>query len=327
MKRTLLACLLLSTSCPWPSAQAQTSPPDITLLSTMVASFAGEGEWGFSALIETPTETILFDTGFKEHTVLNNAKMLKKDLSKVEKVVLSHFHTDHTGGLLKLRQAYSASNPKALSTVYVAKGFFEQRYGQDGTPAYSLPGPRFSEQFQYAKDFKAAAEKLGIQFIIVDKPTEIGEGLILTGPIKRVHAEKNVSPGFFLKKDGQLIPDTVPESQALGINTEQGWILLSGCGHAGIINASEQLRHIENKPIYMGIGGFHLFRANDDTVSWTATKLKSFGLKKLVGAHCTGAHATFKIAQLLGLPRPHVSIGAIGTRIDTQSAIIPASIE
>ncbi|MEM7016746.1 MAG: MBL fold metallo-hydrolase [Pseudomonadota bacterium] len=327
MKHILIICTLVSSLGLCPIAHAQTSQPEITLLSTMVANFTGEGEWGFSALLETPTATILFDTGFKENTVLNNAKMLKKDLSKVEIVILSHFHTDHTGGLLKLRKTHSKTNPKAFSKVYVGKGFFEQRYDKSGKSIYSLSGPRFSEQFQYAKDFKAAAETLGIQFIVVEQRTEIGAGLVLTGPIERVHDEKNVSPGFFLKQGDKLIPDNVPESQALGIQTEHGWLLLSGCGHAGIINASEQLRKIREQPIYIGVGGFHLFRANDDTVSWTATKLKSFGLQKLVGAHCTGAHATFKLAQLLNLPRKHVSIGAIGTRVDSNLNIISASIE
>ena len=50
--------------------------------------------------------SVLFDTGFHEDTVIHNAQLLKKDLSKVEKVVLSHFHSDHTGGLLKLRKKY-----------------------------------------------------------------------------------------------------------------------------------------------------------------------------------------------------------------------------
>ena len=79
---------------------------EITVLATNTANFGGIGEWSFSALLESENETILFDTGFDENTVLHNANLLKKDLSRVEKVILSHFHGDHTGGLIKLRQTY-----------------------------------------------------------------------------------------------------------------------------------------------------------------------------------------------------------------------------
>jgi len=309
------------------SMGARAANPEITILSTMVANFSGEGEWGFSALIETGEETILFDTGFKENTVLNNASSLKKDLSAVEKVILSHFHTDHTGGLLKLRETFRDENPQAFSKVYVGRGFFEQRYTSGGGPVYSLPGQSFSPFFTSAAEFRSTAEELGITFIVIDAPTDIAEGMTLTGPIERVHDERNVSPGFFLKENDELVADTVPESQSLGIKTDKGWILVSGCGHAGIINAAEKLKQIDDQPIHMGVGGLHLFRASVETVSWTAGKLKEFGVKKIIGAHCTGVHATHQIARALELARSDVSVGAIGTRIDKTLAIHPASIE
>ena len=65
-------------------AHAEKTRPEITILSTMVANLMGEGEWGFSALIETPGGSVLFDTGFKSETVLNNAKLLGVDLSATE---------------------------------------------------------------------------------------------------------------------------------------------------------------------------------------------------------------------------------------------------
>mgnify|MGYP003988401287 CR=1 FL=1 len=79
---------------------------EITVLATNIANFGGFGEWSFSALYEGEEESILFDTGWDDNTVLHNAKILNKDLSKVEKVVLSHWHFDHTGGLLALRDRY-----------------------------------------------------------------------------------------------------------------------------------------------------------------------------------------------------------------------------
>jgi 7,8-dihydropterin-6-yl-methyl-4-(beta-D-ribofuranosyl)aminobenzene 5'-phosphate synthase len=306
---------------------AKTTKPEITILSTMVANYLGEGEWGFAALIETPDKSILFDTGFKAQTVLNNARLLEVDLSSTEIVVLTHFHTDHTGGLLTLREAYMKKNPKAFSTVYVGKGFFDQRFDVNHQPVYSLPNPGFTESFKTPEKFRAAAEAMGIRFVVVESATELAPGVVLTGPIARTHPEKNVSPGFFLKAGDEYVADTIPESQVVGIDTDRGWLLVSGCGHAGIVNASEQLRKIKDQPIHMGVGGFHLFRASDETVSWTAGKLKEFGYQKFVGAHCTGARATFQIGDHLGLPGSSISIGAIGTRIDTDLMIHPASID
>jgi 7,8-dihydropterin-6-yl-methyl-4-(beta-D-ribofuranosyl)aminobenzene 5'-phosphate synthase len=325
LQRLLWVALLI---CWMPvQAEAEMTKAEITILSTMVANFLGEGEWGFAALIETPDKSILFDTGFKAQTVLNNARLLDVDLSSTEIVVLTHFHTDHTGGLLTLREEYRKKNPEALSKVYVAKGFFDQRFDADHQPVYSLPNPGFTESFKTPAEFKKAAEALGIRFVVVEKATKLAPGVVLTGPITRTHPEKNVSPGFFLKAGDEYVADTVPESQVLGIETDQGWLLVSGCGHAGIVNASEQLRKVKELPIHMAVGGFHLFRASDETVSWTADKLEEFGYKKFVGAHCTGAHATFQIRDHLGLPNSSVSIGAIGTRIDTELVIHPASID
>lgn len=311
----------------WIPAHADTTEAKITILSTMVASYLGVGEWGFAALIETPDKSILFDTGLKSETVLTNARLLNIDLSKVEEVVLSHFHTDHTGGLLSLREAYKKENPNALSTVYVGKGFFTQRFDVNHTPVYSLPNPGFTQSFSTPEGFRSAAEAKGIRFIVVESTRELAPGVFLTGPITRIHPEKNVSPGFFLKSGDQYIADTVPESQVIGIDTDQGWLLISGCGHAGIINASEQLLQIKNQPIHMGVGGFHLFQANAETILWTASKLKKFGYQKIVGAHCTGAHATHELGDYLDLPKSSVSIGAIGTSVDSALVIHPASID
>ena len=86
---------------------------EITVLATNISNYGGFGEWSFSALYESDKESILFDTGFHEDTVIHNAKVLNKDLSKVEKVILSHFHSDHTGGLIKLRKTYKPLNKEA----------------------------------------------------------------------------------------------------------------------------------------------------------------------------------------------------------------------
>ena len=255
---------------------------EITVLATNTANFGGIGEWSFSALLESENETILFDTGFDENTVLHNANLLKKDLSRVEKVILSHFHGDHTGGLIKLRQTYMEKNPNAFSRVFVAEGFFDQRYDEDG----NLRG--FIGGFNEVSRFKKEAQELGIKFTILSDSYEIAENLVVSGPVERNVEKVVVSPGFYLKENGVLVADLLKDDQSLGIRTKKGWYMMSGCGHSGMINTAQKFTNIENRDIYGAIGGFHLYRSTDKFISDTAESLKNFGLKQIVAAHCTG---------------------------------------
>ena len=211
---------------------------EITVLATNIANFKGIGEWSFSALLESEKESIIFDTGFDENTVLHNADLLGKDLSKVEKVILSHFHGDHTGGLIKLRKTFMKENPDAFSEVYVAEGFFEQRYDENG----NLRG--FIGGFDDVKRFIQETKKLGINFNVIDKPYEIANNLMLTGPVERIFEKVVVSPGFFIKENGQLIDDLLKDDQSLGIKTSKGWYMMSGCGHAGMMNTAHKFQAV-----------------------------------------------------------------------------------
>ena len=294
---------------------------EITVLATNTANFGGIGEWSFSALLESEDEKILFDTGFDENTVLHNAKVLNKDLSSVEKVILSHFHGDHTGGLIKLRKEFMTQNSKAFSKVFVAEGFFEQRYDVNG----NLRG--FIGGFNDVDNFILQTQKLGIDFIIIENPTEISPNLILSGPVERVHEKAVVSPGFFIKKDGKLEADLVHDDQSLGILTKDGWYMMSGCGHAGMINTAHKFNKINNQDVIGAIGGFHLFKSSDEVINKTGKALKDFGLIQLVGGHCTGIHEARKIADIVEIQQSNLSHGAIGTVITKDLQIIRSSVE
>ena len=294
---------------------------EITVLATNTANFGGIGEWSFSALLESEEEKILFDTGFDENTVIHNAELLKKDLSVVEKVILSHFHGDHTGGLIKLRKTYMDINPKAFSQVYVAEGFFEQRYDAEG----NLRG--FIGGFNEVDSFLSATQELGINFIIINKPTEISKNLFLSGPVERVYEQVVVSPGFFIKKGEKLEADLVQDDQSLGILTKDGWYMMSGCGHAGMINTAHKFNKISDRNVVGAIGGFHLFRSSDEVINRTGEALKEFGLRQLVGGHCTGIHEARKIADIANIQQSNLSHGAIGTVVTKDLKIIRSSVE
>ena len=193
---------------------------------------------------------MLFDTGFKQTTVWNNSRVLNVGLSAANHVILTHYHTDHTGGLLHMRKQLMREYPKALSQVYVGKGFFQQRFARNGTPVYSLDRSLNSNYFEKPQDFRRVAETLSIHFILVEKATEILSGVHLNGPINRHHDERNVSPGRLLDIVASQ-SDNIPESRVVGLLTARGWLLISGCWHAGIVNATAALRDIRAVPVVM----------------------------------------------------------------------------
>ena len=308
------------TLCATFSALGQTAPYQVTVLATNISDYGGLGEWSFAALFESDQDAVLFDTGFKENTVLHNVLHLGVDLSQVEKVVLSHFHSDHTGGLLILREHFRPANESALSQVYVAAGFFDQRVTETGVEV----GPG---DFAIAQDFRAAAEALGIRFIEVDEPTEIAPKLWLTGPVPRVEEHYNGPSGLFINRDGTSIPDIIIDDQSLGYLTDKGWLMTSGCGHSGLINTGKMLQSIKDEPIYSIVGGFHLWQADSETLNRTASWLGERGLGLMMGGHCTGIAAAETIASQLQLSRSQISHAAIGSVITPELTIVRSSVE
>jgi 7,8-dihydropterin-6-yl-methyl-4-(beta-D-ribofuranosyl)aminobenzene 5'-phosphate synthase len=209
----------------------------ITLLSTMLvgAPATGIGEWGFAAVIEVDGRRLLVDTGARAATVLENAAELKIDLSTITDVVLTHNHADHTGGLLTLRRELARKNPAALSRVHVPRGIFYARTSPDGRQANGL------------LPLKAAYEATGGVFVEHAGPARLMPGVTMLGPVPRVHPERNFgSPrgggvGRVQTPDG-LVEDIVPEDTSVVVDTGDGLVLLSGCGHSGIVNAMELAR-------------------------------------------------------------------------------------
>jgi 7,8-dihydropterin-6-yl-methyl-4-(beta-D-ribofuranosyl)aminobenzene 5'-phosphate synthase len=296
------------------SSNSQAHALKVTVLVTNLGGdpYEGDGEWGYSALVEVDGHKILYDTGLSADLVLRNAKALKIDLSDVEDVVLSHNHYDHVGGLMSLRRELSKINPRAMSRVHVGAGIFEPRWSESG------------EDHNGLRLIRAEYLATGGAFVVHDKPTELFPGVWLTGPVPRTNDEKNWTPGLSLDTPQGRREDNVPEDSALIFNTGQGTIILTGCAHAGIVNITEYARHIiGNKPIVAMIGGLHLFSASDQALAWTGAKLKSYGVLSLLAGHCTGIEATFRLRESLGLSRKTAVVSAVGSSFTLGQGIDP----
>ena len=294
---------------------AQIHALKVTLLSTMlVGSTTGLGEWGFSALIEADGHRILLDTGAHPDTVLQNAHDLKIDLSDVKEVILTHNHWDHVSGLMTLRREMMKKNPSAFSVVHVARGIF-----------YSRPAPEGEDNRMIA--LKKEYEATGGKFIEHDEAAEIFPGAWLTGPVPRKYPERNWSVSGKVQTPAGLVEDTIPEDQSLVLNTAEGLVVVTGCGHAGIVNILTFARHeFPNEPVEAVIGGLHLFPATDEQLDWTADKMKEFKVQNLMGAHCTGIEAVYRIRQKLGLPRASAVVSSVGSSFVLGEGIHPGPL-
>lgn len=307
---TLALGLLSATAHAAPPATSPVHAVKVTVLSTMLAE-QGIGEWGFAALVEVDGKKILYDTGARPRTVLDNARELHVELGDVEDVILSHFHDDHTTGLATLRRELAARNPAALSRIHVGKGIFDERRGSKLNPVIA-----------FRKDIEAT----GARFIEHDKPVQLLPGVWLTGPIPRANPERNFPGGVEVLR-GSWIADEVAEDQALVIDAPRGLVVLTGCGHAGIVNIVQYARTVVRPaPVLAAIGGFHLYNAKPATIDWTADKLVGFQVAQVLAAHCTGIENTLLLRQRMARSRQDVVVASVGATFDLERGVRTGSI-
>jgi len=242
-------------------------------------------EWGLSILVETDEVNILLDTG-QSISAGYNADILGINLSRIDRIVLSHGHFDHTGGLRHvLRKMRKRVEIIAHPDIWAAK--YSRRQGKD-----RYIGIPFLRQ---------ELEGLGASFNLTTKPVKITDNIMTTGEIPMVTDYEEIDPDLVVKEDTGWQPDKLLDDRALIINTEPGLIVILGCAHRGIINTlyyAQQLTGV--KPIHTVLGGCHLFGASQERVRSTIAALKELGVQKIGVSHCTGLPAAAIMAQEFG---------------------------
>ncbi len=259
----------------------------ITTLSENTAGLGNFlGEWGLSILVETGGLNILFDTG-QSISASHNADLLGIELGKIDRIVLSHGHYDHTGGLRQIlrrikRGIEIIAHPDIWQVKYATRQGQEDRY--IGIPFH-----------------RQTLESLGARFNLSKKPVRITDDIITTGEIPMVTDYEEIEPYLVVKEKGGFKPDKLLDDQALIINTKPGLVVVLGCAHRGIINTLYHARELSGaKTIHTVVGGCHLMDASEERIRVTVATLKELGVQRIGVSHCTGLPAAAIMTQEFG---------------------------
>ncbi|WP_027718787.1 MBL fold metallo-hydrolase [Desulfovirgula thermocuniculi] len=241
------------------------------------------GEWGLALLVEKEGRAILFDTGGRGNIVAN-ARALGVDLKKVEALVLSHGHFDHTGGMRDFLLA------RGRLPVYVHPAFFALHYSAQ---------PR--ERYVGVPFRRAELESLGAEFREVREPVEILPGLWVSGEVPRKTAFERGDPNLFCLEGNQKVPDPFRDDMSFYCVTAEGLVVILGCAHAGVVNIVEHARQVTGvSRVYGIIGGTHLGPVSKEQQEATIAYLKDLDLSFLAANHCTGLPMMARLAAIFG---------------------------
>jgi len=257
----------------------------ITTLNENTAEMGYLAEWGLSMLIEADGMKVLFDTGMGTVAV-NNAQLFDIDLATIDKIVISHGHRDHTGGLRDVLMRM-----KKDVEVIAHPDIWASKYSRR----------KNREQFSGLPFRRELLENLGARFNLTREPVRITDHFLTTGEIPMLTDYEEIDTGLFDKETGEMLPDELKDDLALVIDADYGLVVILGCAHHGMINTLKHAQKLTGKElIYAAIGGTHLLNATRERLVRTAADLKDMGVQYLGVSHCTGFEASAYLAQEFG---------------------------
>lgn len=236
-----------------------------TLIENCVYSRHLEAEHGLSLFIRTPEKRILFDTG-QSDLLLRNAELLPVDLKLVDALVLSHGHSDHTGGL----RAFMQVNSHAL--IYCKREILNRKFKN-----------KRENGIQDASTLNLS------RFRFVDEVTEICPGVIICPKIPLYDWNDTHFDQFNTEVGGMRIPDTFEDELAIILITNTTYSVLSACSHRGVTNLLRKTEELfPDKKLDTLMGGFHIRTTGEEKYYVIADYLKKVQPKQIGICHCTG---------------------------------------
>ena len=243
-------------------------------------------EHGLSIYIETEEKTLLFDLG-QSDIFIQNAKRVKADLTKVDAVIVSHAHFDHTQGMPSFCQI------NGTAPIYIQNEAFGRRYhlGEKGPRGENI-GILWTKQ---------QLEEFSGRLRLTEEPVFITPNIAVSGTMDR-------DPGFiptekFVVYDehADYHEDNMAHEQILVIRQPEGLYIFSGCSHLGVIAAIRQANKLFPAHRIAGlIAGMHLYQTEEGKREAIIEEVLSYTPDFLLPLHCTGMAAICRIRSLIG---------------------------
>lgn len=293
----------------WPKALAGGLPrvaaqvsPSLGVPDALVA------EPGFSALVRIEKagreRTLLFDAGVSPNGMVDNMRRLGISPADIEIVVLSHGHWDHVTGMEGLVRALGASN---LPVMIHPEFWSRRRVRFPGLEPAELPATS-----------RSALEGMGFEIVEQRRPSFLlDRAALITGEVDRSTDFETGFLGHEAWRADDWVPDPlILDDQALVLRLrDRGLVILSGCGHAGIVNTVRYARKLTGiEAVAAIVGGFHLSGPMfESIIEPTVDALAELSPSLLVPAHCTGWKAVHRLAGRF--PEAFV-LSTVGTTVE-----------
>jgi len=220
-------------------------------------------EHGLSIILQTERHKILLDTGASD-LFIRNAELLDIDLSDVDYVFISHGHSDHAGGLRYFLE-HNLQAKVIVSPDAMIGHFFSKR---GNLHSITTEWPEIDDD----------------RLILIDKTSEIDEGLHVIAHILQIHPMPKGNQHLYVQDaNGDFIHDDFRHELALYVEG----LLFTGCAHSGLENILAACPW----PVHSVVGGFHLLdgQETDEEINALAQRLKEKYPETLFyTSHCTG---------------------------------------
>ena len=283
-------------------------------------------QWGLSLFLESQREAearaILLDFGYSPDALLNNIGILKVDPSKVDALIVSHGHHDHYGGLNGFLAKYSSALAPALKLYAGGEDNFCHRVSPPGTQG------QFPDFGQLDRR-ELAAQKVAT--VLCETPTVVAGHAFTTGQIKRRSIER-ILPNTFVERGikdglgcdaghysaaelaGKPIPDEHVHEHATCFNIKgKGLVVISSCGHVGIVNSVRQAQEVSGvEKVHAVVGGFHLGPAPKDYLQQVVAEIRKLQPDVVIPMHCSGLN--FALEAQAQMPE-NVIVPTTGSRL------------
>lgn len=251
-------------------------------------------EHGFSVLLTVrqghKQGRVLFDAGVSRKGLLYNLDALEIEAADIQAVILSHGHADHALGLPAFMDRLGTRN---MPLVLHPDSYLERKLILPNGAEIGLPPPKTSD---LRRENIEVIEEIGPSMLV-------DEMILVSGEVARTTEFEQGFPIHYARRHDHWEPDPlIMDDQCAILNVrDQGLVIVTGCGHAGIINIIRHAQALTGvQKIYAVIGGFHLTGGLfEPIIPATIAALQQIKPRYVMPGHCTGWSATHQIARAM----------------------------